>query len=300
MKDLDLAGLYAFATVARLRSYRKSALARGVAVSTLSEAVRRLEGQMGIRLLNRTTRSVTPTEAGAELLDHLLLTFSQLQTAVETVRSTHNEIAGTIRLNVPTPVARIILPPIVETFLLSNPDVAMEVVADDDLIDVLADGFDGGVRYLTKLPQDMIAIPIGAAQQRIVSVASPDFLNKYGRPSHPADISRFHCIRHRFHSGVIAPFSFERDAELFELDVSGQLVASTVQMYVQAAIAGLGIANGFEEDFREHLDSGAVEAVLPDWWRTIGGPYLYYPSRRHMRPAFRAFVDHVKTISQSR
>jgi DNA-binding transcriptional LysR family regulator len=295
MNEPDLADLDAFTAVARQRSFRGAATQRGVSASTLSEAVRRLETRLGVRLLNRTTRSVTPTEAGARLLDRLTPALGEVAAALDVVNTFRDSPTGTLRLNVPGIVAHIVLPPIVEAFLKEHPGITMEVVADDSFIDVLAAGFDAGVRYDERLEQDMIAVPIGPRVQRFACAAAPSYLAQHGQPKHPRDLLNYACIRHCFPSGVIPPWEFERKGEIVRVSPSGPLIASSVQMKVRAAVSGLGIMSSFEEHLAPSLKSGALVPVLEDWWQSFSGPFLYYASRRHMPAPLRAFVDFIKT-----
>jgi DNA-binding transcriptional LysR family regulator len=294
MAECDLADLDAFAAVARQRSFRGAALLRGASASGLSEAIRRLEARLGVRLLNRTTRSVTPTEAGARLLERLGPALSEVAAALEGVNRHRDSIAGTLRLNVPIVVARLILPPIVTGFLKAHPGVALEVTAEDNFIDVLAAGFDAGVRYDERLEKDMIAVPIGPREQRYVTAAAPAYLAARGRPSHPKDLLGHACIRHRFASGVTAHWEFERDGESLRINPSGPLIASNPELEIAAAVAGLGVIASFEGFLAPAIGSGALEEVLADWSPHFSGPFLYYASRRHMPPPLRAFIDYIK------
>jgi DNA-binding transcriptional LysR family regulator len=294
MSELDLADLNAFAAVARQRSFRGAATRRGVSASTLSEAVRRLEARLGVRLLNRTTRSVTPTEAGTRLLERLVPALGAVSAALDAVNGFRDSPSGTLRLNVPTIVARLILPPIVEGFLKAHPGVTLEITAEDSFIDVLAAGFDAGIRYDERLEQDMIAVPIGPRVQRFVAAASPAYLAARGRPPHPEDLPGHACIRHRFASGVSPPWEFERDGEVVRISPTGPLIATTVELEVSAAIAGIGVICSFEEYLAPALASGALEPVLEDWWQSFSGSFLYYASRRHMPAPLRAFIDFIR------
>jgi DNA-binding transcriptional LysR family regulator len=295
MPQPDLADLDAFTAVARQRSFRGAATQRGVSASSLSEAVRRLETRLGVRLLNRTTRSVTPTEAGARLLDRLTPALGEVAAALDVVNIFRDSPTGTLRLNVPGIVAHVVLPPIVEAFLTAHPGIMMEVVADDSFIDVLAAGFDAGVRYDERLEQDMIAVPIGPRVQRFASAAAPSYLAAHGRPKHPKDLLNHACIRHRFPSGAVPPWEFERNSEIVRVSPTGPLIASGAQMQVSAAVSGLGIVSSFEDYLAPSLKSGALVPVLEEWWQSFSGPFLYYASRRHMPTPLRAFVDFIKT-----
>ncbi len=300
MAEQDLADLDAFAAVARQRSFRGAAILRGVSASTLSEAVRRLEARFGVRLLNRTTRSVTPTEAGARLLERLVPALGEVAAALDVVNGFRDSPTGTLRLNVPSIVARLILPPIVAGFLKAYPGITLEVVSDDSFIDVLAAGFDAGVRYDERLEQDMIAVPLGPRVQRFVTAAAPSYLAAHGRPAHPRDLLGHACIRHRFASGVTPQWEFERAGEIVRIIPRGPLVATSMDMEISAAIAGLGIISSFEEYLASALASGALEPVLAAWWQSFSGPFLYYASRRHMPVPLRAFIDFVKARPSDR
>ena len=294
MSNLPLADLEAFAGVARERSFRKAASLCGVSASSLSEAVRRLEAKLGTRLLNRTTRSVTPTDAGQRLLERLAPMLADLSGALDEVRSSDATPAGRLRLNVPTVVARLFLPPIVVPFLKAYPGIVMEVQAHDTFIDVFAAGFDAGVRYDESLDLDMIAIPLGPRTQRFCAAASPDYLEKHGAPKHPSDLLAHRCIRHRFESGRLSGWEFERDGEVLRINPPESFVATALELELAAACGWLGIIATFHDFLAPKLFSGDLVEVLGDWQQPFSGPFLYYPSRRHMPAPLRAFVDFVK------
>ena len=294
MPGYDLADLDAFAAVARARSFRGAAALRGVSPSTLSEAVRRLEKHLGVRLLNRTTRSVTATEAGSHLLDGLGPALDAVEAALDLVNGFRDSPTGTLRLNVPTIVACHVLPPIAGGFLKAHPAITLEVTTDDRFIDVLAAGFDAGVRYDERLDQDMIAIPLGPASQRFACAASPTYLVQRGHPAHPRDLLEHSCIRHRFASGVMVSWEFARGSEIVRVDPTGPLVATSLDLEIAAAIDGLGIIETFEEFLRPALDAGLLSPVLEDWWETFSGPRLYYAGNRLTPAPLRAFIDFVK------
>jgi DNA-binding transcriptional LysR family regulator len=294
MSEPDLYDLDAFVAVARARSFRGAAKLRGVSPSSLSEAIRRLEARLRIRLLNRTTRSVTPTEAGDRLLERLAPALADISGAIDAVNSVRDSPIGTLRLNVPSGVAAKILPPIVNRFLAAHPGITMEVIANDTFIDVLAAGFDAGIRYEERVERDMVAVPIGPRVQRFVAAGAPAYLAKHGTPVHPRDLLDHACIRHRFPSGVVAGWEFARKGEVVRITPDGPLVASTSELEIAAAVAGLGLINGFEAFLKPSLDSGELVPILADWWLEFSGPLLYYPSRRHMPAPLRAFVDFIK------
>ena len=294
----NVADLNAFLAVARARSFRGGARASSGSASGLSEAVRRLEAQLGVRLLHRTTRSVVPTEAGARLLELLGPALAEVEAALDVVNGYRERPTGTLRLNVPVSAARLVLPAIVPPFLAAYPDIRLDVIADDGFVDVLAAGCDAGIRYDDRLEQDMIAVPIGPRVQRFAAAASPDYLVRHGRPEHPRDLLAHACLRGRFPSGAMAPWEFERDGEVVRVDPAGPLlvrIGAATDLAVDAAIAGTGIIHLFEDWLRPHLDSGALEPVLEPWWQRFPGPFLYYHGRRLLPAPLRAFVDFIKT-----
>ena len=294
MDDPDLSDLSAFMAVTQVRSFRAAARVRGVSASALSEAIRRLEARLGVRLLNRTTRSVTVTEAGQRLLERLGPALGEIAGALDAVNGFRDSPTGTLRLNVPTIVAMHVLPPIVTRFLAAHPGIRLEVVSNDTFIDVLAAGFDAGIRYDERLERDMIAVPIGPRTQHFVAAGSPAYFERHGRPGHPRDLLDHACIGHRFASGVLAAWNFVRGDEQVRFTPQGPLVATTLALEVAAATAGLGMIYTFDEFLRPQIDSGALVPVLHEWWEHFSGPFLYYPSRTHMPAPLRAFIDFVK------
>jgi DNA-binding transcriptional LysR family regulator len=293
----DLNDLSAFVTVARAGGFRDAAKLGGVSASSLSEAVRRLEARLGVRLLNRTTRSIAPTEAGARLLERLTPALGEIDAAIDVVNAFRDRPAGTLKLNVPSTVARLVLPAIVAPFLKAYPDIRLEVIVEESFVDVLAAGCDAGIRYDERLEQDMIAVPIGPRVQRFATAASPGYLDARGRPQHPRDLLAHACLRGQFASGAMPIWEFERGGEVVRVDPGGPLVVrlgGAADLAVDAAIAGLGIVSLFEEWLRPHLDSGALEPVLAPWWQSFSGPFLYYPGRRHLPAPLRAFVDFIR------
>lgn len=294
----DLSDLNAFLAVAQARGFREAARTRGVSASALSEAIRRLEAELGLRLLHRTTRSVTPTEAGARLIDRLRPALGEVEAALDVVKGLGDAPAGTLRLNVPVSVARLVLPAILPDFLAAYPNVSMEVVADDSLVDMVAAGCDAGIRYDERLERDMIAVPIGPRIQRFATAAAPRYLHRHGRPRHPKDLLSHACLLGRFASGAMtSPWEFEMQGAVVRIEPRGPLVVrvgGATDLAVEMAVAGVGIIQLFEEWLRPHLESGALEPVLEDWWQPFSGPFLYYSGRRLVPPPLRAFIDFVK------
>jgi DNA-binding transcriptional LysR family regulator len=300
---IDLGDLNAFVTVARAGGFRDGARTSGVSASGLSEAVRRLETGLGVRLLNRTTRSIAPTEAGKGLLDRLGPALTEVEAALDAVNSSRDRPTGTLKLNVPVSAAKLALPGIVPPFLAAYPDIRLEIVTEESFVDVLAAGCDAGIRYDERLEQDMIAVPIGPRTQRFACAASPTYLDHHGRPDHPRDLLAHACLRARFPSGVTPTWEFERRREVVRIDPAGPLIVragGATDLAVDAAIAGTGIVYLFEDWLRPHLDSGLLEGVLEPWWQSFSGPFLYYPGRRLVPPPLRAFIDFVRASAAER
>ena len=294
----ELNDLSAFVAVVRAGGFRDGARASGVSASSLSEAVRRLEARLGVQLLNRTTRSVTPTEAGARLFERLLPALGEVEAALDVVNAFRDRPTGTLRLNVPASAARIVLPSIVTPFLKAYPDIRMEVVVEDGFVDVLAAGCDAGIRYDERLEQDMIAVPIGPRVQRFATAAAPAYLDAHGRPAHPRDLLTHACLSGRFASGATPTWEFERGGEVMRVDPVGPLVVrlgAAVDLAVSAAVDGLGIIHLFEGWLGPDLASGALEPVLEPWWQSFSGPFLYYSGRRHLPAPLCVFVEFIKT-----
>ncbi|WNG54664.1 LysR family transcriptional regulator [Archangium gephyra] len=294
---INLEDVRVFAAVARAGGFREASRASGTSASSASEAVRRLEAEVGVRLLNRTTRTVAPTEAGARLLERLGPALAEIVSALDVVKSSRDQPAGTLRLNVPTVAARVVLPSILPAFLAAHPHIRVEVTANDEPVDILAVGCDAGIRYEQTLEKDMIAVPIGPREQRFALAASSAYLERHGHPNHPRKLLEHACLRVRFASGALVAWEFKRDGEALKVDPTGPLVGNLgngVELLVAAAIEGTGILYLFEDLLRPHFGSGALTPILARWWLRFPGPFLYYSSRRHMPPPLRAFVDFVR------
>ncbi|RZT94470.1 LysR family transcriptional regulator [Advenella incenata] len=300
---VDPGDLNAFVAVARAKGFRSGARKSGSSASAYSEAVRRLEAQLGVRLLNRTTRSVVPTEAGQSLLARLGPVLAEMEAALDVVNVFRERPAGTLRLNVPVSASRLVLADIVPGFLAAFPDIQLEIFSEESFVDVIAAGCDAGIRYEERLEQDMIAVPIGPRTQRFAAAAAPAYLERCGRPQHPRDLLNHACLRMRFSSGSMPPWEFERDGEKLRVDPTGPLIVQAgggTDLAVDAAIAGSGIIFLFEDWLRPHLQSGALVPVLKSWWVSFSGPFLYYPGRRLVPAPLRAFIDFVKADGEQR
>lgn len=289
----SLADLQSFAAVARHRSFRKAAAELGVSPSALSHALRGLESRLGIRLLNRTTRSVAPTEAGQQLLARLIPSLREINDALDEINLFRDSPVGTLRINAPRAAAEYLLLPLATRFLLKHPGMRLDIVADDNLVDIVAAGFDAGVRFGERLAQDMIAVPLGPAQ-RFVVVGSPAYLAEHGTPLTPQQLSAHRCIRIRFPKGSIYRWEFERGSEKLEVEVDGPLDLGEMPLMVRAAEDGLGLAYVYEQAAATALAAGRLQTVLDDWRPPEPGFFLYYPSRRQVPAGLRAFIDFLR------
>lgn len=288
-----LADLQCFAAVARLCSFRRAATELGVSPSALSHSLRGLEARLGVRLLNRSTRSVAPTEAGQRLLDRLAPALLDIDSALETLNAFRDSPVGTLRFNAPRHAAEHVLGPLANRFLLANPGMRIEIVADDAFVDIIQGGFDAGVRFGESLDRDMVAIPLGPPQ-RFVVVGSPAYLKQAGRPSDPRELNRHRCIRIRFPSGARYRWEFEKAGEKLEVDVAGPLEVGEMPLMLRAAEDGLGLAYVYAETARASLSAGRLETVLDDWRPPEAGFFLYYPSRRLPPAGLQKFIELVK------
>ncbi|BAM86095.1 LysR family transcriptional regulator [Bradyrhizobium oligotrophicum S58] len=292
MNEPDLRDFQAFAAVARSGNFRRAAREQGLAVSSLSQRLKELEQRLGVRLLNRTTRSVGLTQAGEVLLARLEPALAEIAAAIDQVRGLQQVAAGRLRINAPPPAVDLVLAPMVAPFLSAHPRIELEIVADSGFVDIVQGGFDAGVRYGEHLAQDMIAVPLGEAQ-RYAIVASPQYVAQHGRPIHPRDLLRHACIRTRFSSGAMLDWEFEKDGQVVMIAPPARLIAVQLGLALRAACDGLGYWATFEGHVREDVAAGRLVSVLEDWCPPFPGPYLYYPSRRHPPPALAAFVAFV-------
>ena len=291
-KDPDLRDLAAFVTVARHRNFRRAAAELQMSPSALSENMRELEERLGVRLLNRTTRSVAPTEAGERLLLRLTPAFRDVRDAVSDVQGLRDIPAGRLRINAPPPAVEHVLAPMVGPFLERYPQIRLEVTDTSTLVDIVAEGFDAGVRYEENLARDMIAVSLGPPQ-RYVLVASPEFLAVHGRPEKPEDVLGKPCIVIRFPTGMVLPWEFEKDGRQVKFVPEGRFSCTHSGLMLRAAIDGVGFAMTFEETTLAAVRSGQLQTVLQDWCPPFPGPFLYYPSRRQAPPALAAFINFV-------
>jgi DNA-binding transcriptional LysR family regulator len=291
---IDPSDLATFLAIARHRSFRAAATEMGVSASALSHALRNIETRLDLRLINRTTRSVALTEAGERLFARIGPAFRDLGDALEDLNNFRGKPAGTLRFNAARQSAQLVLLPVVTRFLKAFPDVNVEIVIDDALIDMVSAGFDAGVRFGETIAADMIAVPIGP-RHRFAVVGSPAYFKHRPPPADPRALKGMPCIRYRFVSGAIYRWEFERGGIEVDIDVEGPLTLSDQDLMVDAALDGAGLAFVFEAQVEELLAKKKLKRVLQDWCPAYPGFFLYYPSRRQLPAALRAFVDFVKT-----
>lgn len=298
MKGPNLAELEVFAAVAAVRSFRKAAIERGVSASALSQTIRNLEERMGVRLLNRTTRSVAPTEAGERLLLRLRPALSEIAEAVDAVNDFRRKPTGTVRINAPAPAIEFVLAPVASAFLEAYPDVSLELISDAARIDIVDSGFDAGVRFGEELARDMIAVPLGGPLHYVV-FGSPEHLERYGRPEKPDDLLRHRCIRQRFPGGTIFTWRFEKEGREVTITPEGPLTVNDGRQAVRGATDGIGLAWVLKDYARPAVEAGRLVPVLEDWCPQIPGWFLYYPSRRQLPSALRAFLGFMAARKES-
>lgn len=299
MDDLNLRDLSAFLAVARTRNFRRAAVELQVSVSGLSKRLRDLEQRLGVRLLHRTTRSVSLTEAGEMLRTKVSPAMEDVHAALQHVRGFSAVPSGRLRINAPAPAVDLVLAPMVTPFLQRYPDIQLEIIAETSLIDIVAEGFDAGIRYGEHLAQDMIAISLGRPERYVV-VASPQYVAQHGLPIVPQDLLQHCCIRTRFASGALLEWEFEKDGHEVRVAPEPALIASYSRLGIEAALDGLGFFMTFDGYAREALATGKLVSVLEDWLPPFPGPFLYYPSRRQPPPALAAFVAFVGEWRRSR
>lgn len=286
MRRDELGNLAFFLAVADDRSFTKAAARLGISQSALSHAIRRLEARLGLRLLTRTTRSVSPTEAGERLIETLRPAFNDIDERLASLTQLRERPAGTVRITAGPHAARKVLWPVIERVTAENPDINIEVSVEGSFVDIVADRFDAGVRLGERLEQDMIAVPI-SPKLRMAAVGAPAYFVRHGTPMTPHDLSEHRCINLRLpSSGGLYAWEFEKDGRQVNVRVDGQLVFNDVDLITSAAVAGHGVACLLEDFVLPQLASGALVRVLEDWSEPFDGYYLYYPSRRQPSPAF--------------
>ena len=279
-----------FAAIVDAGSFTKAAGSLGVSPSALSHAMRKMEARLGVRLLNRTTRSVAPTEAGEQMLARLRPAMSDVEAALEGLNAQRDRPAGRVRISAHRTAAVHAVLPRMAQFAEDYPDIMVELVVEDALVDIVSDRFDAGIRHEQMLDQDMVAVRIGGPQRTVIA-AAPRYFARFSAPDTPHDLQRHRCLNYRYtSSGSLHLWQFIRDGRPFAIEAPGAFTTNDVNVLVEAAVSGIGIACLSEPQAARHIASGALVPVLQDWCRTIPPNYLYYPSRRQVTAALRAFI----------
>lgn len=286
----DLADLNSFLAVHRLRSFTQAAVELGITTSALSHAIRNLETRLGVRLLNRTSRTVSPTEAGAGLAARLEVGFEEIGGALADVDRHRDRPMGRLRINTLNDGARLLLAQYLPKFLSSYPDVSVEVAVEDQMVDIVAAGFDAGIRFGGTVPEDFVAVRIGA-RLRWVAAAAPKYLNRHPPIRVPEDLKAHNCIQIRTGQGMIYRWEFDKDGERVAIEVPGQLCSNETAFSVEMAVAGCGITYCLERVIQKELSRGELQVVLPDWAPVEPAFYIYYPGHRQAPPGLRELID---------
>ncbi|MBB1249325.1 LysR family transcriptional regulator [Rhizobium sp. G21] len=294
MNRIQLSQLAVLAAVAEGGGFRRAARELGVAPSAVSHAVSALEESLGVRLLARTTRSVAPTEEGRRLLESLKPALGEIGAALDALADSRDRPAGPLRITMPRLACEHLVAPRLGDFIALYPEIELEIVARDQFEDIVAQGFDAGLRLGEHLEADMIAVRAKPALWRASVVAAPSYFEDRPLPGHPRDLLDHRCIRRRFSSGSIYRWEFEKDGKALAADISGPLILPEDRLILVACLAGAGLAQLFDARVDDYVTEGRLIRVLEDWCPPFDGFYIYYPSRRQMRPALRAFVDFFK------
>ncbi|MBL8658939.1 MAG: LysR family transcriptional regulator [Rhodospirillales bacterium] len=298
MYNDQLNGLLALKTVAETRNFTAAAKALRVSPSAVSQTIRQLEGRLGVALLSRTTRSTSLTEAGELFLNQVGPALDQILVAVESAGSYAKKPSGLLRINLPRQVYVSHLAPLVASFTREHPEITIELFFEDGQSDVVAEGFDAGIRLSDILARDVVAIKL-LGPVRFVTAASPGYLDAMGRPEHPQALLSHNCIRPRLGEGIYERWEFEDNGTELQVQVKGSLIINDSLLMVEAAEDGAGIVYSSEEAVRDKVRSGKLEIVLDEFACTSAGFYLYYPKRSQVLPKLRAFIDHIKGKNRS-
>ena len=293
MRKPELGEMNAFVTVAERRSFAKAAVQLGISRSRLSETIRGLEDRLGVRLLNRTTRSVAPTAAGERLLARLRPLLNDFDTVLDSINAFRDKPAGLLRLTVPPPAANLLLAPLLSRFLAQYPAIDLEISVDAALTDIVAGRFDAGIRPGERVERDMIAVRIGEEIRGVV-VAAPDYLARHPRPTTPRDLQTHNCIRFRFPSGVIVPWQFEKKGKKVEVAVEGRLTVNDPELAIRAALDGVGVLYTALGYAAPEIKAGRLVPLLEDWRIGSAAFFLYYPSRRQVPLPLQVFIEFLR------
>lgn len=293
MRASELAELAAFAAVARHKSFRKAGEERGVTASAISHAVLNLESRIGIRLLNRTTRSVSLTEAGELMQSYVDPAFGEIASALDALNKFRDTPFGRVRINVPNSIAPFVIGHVIGPLLEANPNLQLEISATDRLVDIVKEGFDAGIRFGERVSEGMIALRI-KQRLRLVVVGSPAYFERRPKPVTPHDLKRHLCIQNMFPSGARYAWEFEREGQSVTFHPTGPLSLDDHELMVEAAQSGVALAYVWENRVEKRIANGELVQVLDEWCQPEEPLYLYYPSRRHLSAGFRAVIDAIK------
>ncbi|MBY5791653.1 LysR family transcriptional regulator [Rhizobium leguminosarum] len=297
MEHASLKELEAAIAIARRGTFRAAAIDLGMSTTALSHTIGRLEAGLGVRLFNRTTRSVSLTDAGRLFVQQVGPTLQDLHAALDLVRSHRETPSGTIRINAAPFAARAIISPLVLEFLRRYPDMNVDIVTEGKMVDIVKDGFDLGVRVEGLVPSDMIAVSLGRPQRHAV-VGSPEYFEKHGKPMVPPDLLNHRCIRVRLPDGSLFRWRFEKDGEPVQIDVRGPIALDEASLTRTAVLESAGVGYLFEQDILSDIEAGRVVRVLEDWTPPYPGLCLYYPGRRNLSAGVRAFLDLAREFSR--
>ncbi|MGM3388716.1 LysR family transcriptional regulator [Stutzerimonas stutzeri] len=296
---LGLSELDAVIAVARRASFRQAAIDLDVSTTALSNTIAKVEASLETRLFNRTTRSVAVTEAGRIFLEQVAPALQDVRAALDAVRSHNASPSGTLRINAFATAARAALLPLVMEFLRQHPKVHIDLVTEGRLVDIVADGFDFGVRSASLVPSDMIVMSLGQPRRYAV-VGTPAYFARHGRPCTPPDLLNHACIRIRLPNGALFPWHFERDGDVIKLDVAGPLTLDEASVSKAVVLQGLGLGFFMEQDVQAEIEAGQFERVLEDWTPPRDNLCLYYPNRRNPSAAFKAFIALARASQDSK
>jgi DNA-binding transcriptional LysR family regulator len=290
MRNTDLAELAAFDAVARHKSFRRAGEERGVTASAISHAVSNLEARIGLRLLNRTTRSVSLTDAGAMLMSRLSTAFADIGAALDGLNQFRSTPFGKVRINTPASIAPFVMGPVIGPLLAKNPNLQLEIIATDRLVDIAEEGFDAGIRLGESLRQGMTAIKI-KPRLKFAVVGSPAYFKQHGMPKNPHDLKNHACIQNLYPSGVRYEWEFRKDKQVIEFQPSGPLALDDHDVMIEAALSGVGLAYVWEKRCEREVSSGRLRRCLDDWCQPEDWLYLYYPTRKYISAGLRAVIQ---------
>lgn len=296
MERANLNDLKAVMAIAKRGTFRSAAIELGMSTTALSHAISKLEENLGVRLFNRTTRSVSLTEAGRLFVEQVGPALQDIHSALDIVRSQRETPSGTLRINAAAFAAREIISPVIIEFLQRYPEMNIDLVTEGKLVDIIAHGFDLGIRVAHLVPSDMIAVSLGKLQRYVV-VGSPEYLERYGKPKIPTDLFRHKCIRVRLPDGALFSWKFEKNGEIIQIDVQGPITLDEASLSRATVLENIGLGYFMEQDVRAEIESGQLISVLDDWMPCMSGLCLYYSGRRNQSAGLKAFLALVREVA---